>query len=115
VGLGVLIQHNRHKRVNTIDYAHEIDVQYPFPAFQWYFPTAAAPVTDPGIVAQHMDRAEGLKRLAGQCLNLLYLGHIRRYPKQIGIEFLKRIQGTLQPFFIDVGHNDLHSDFQETF
>ena len=88
--------------------AHQVDVEHPAPGVERDVVDAAA-AGDTGIVADHMDMAEGGVGCVGRMLDAGGIGNVAGNALHIRPEIAQAANGSRQRVHLDIGQHHLHA------
>jgi phosphoglycolate phosphatase len=104
----VLRAHMRQERANTVDHAHQVDVDHPAPIVDRDMVDAAA-CGDTGIIAEDVDFAEGGKGRVGGAFDLIGIGDITGNAANTIAVPGEAFQCLVQRPLLDIGQYHLHA------
>ena len=103
------VEHPRHERAHAVDDAVEVHAEDPPPVRERGVVDAAPVPADPGVVAEHVHRAERLEGARGERVHALRVRdvgldgeHFRARVAQLGC-------GRLEGIALDIGEDDAHA------
>jgi hypothetical protein len=110
VPLLALLQQHRDERLDAVDHTPDVDRQSPLPVAQLVLPHRALGAgADPGVVADHVDRAVRRQCRVAQRLDRLVGRHVGRHPDDVEPVALQLRHGLGERLLLDVGEDHLHA------
>src|SRR6202035_5739187 len=98
----------RQEGPDAVNHAHQVDVEHPAPIVERDAVEAAAG-GDPGIVADHMDLAEGLKGGVRGALDACGIGDVADDAAYVRREIVQALDGGRQRIGFDIREHHLHA------
>lgn len=102
----------RQERTNAMEHAHHVDVHDPSPCVERDVVDAAS-TGDTGIVADHMDGAEGVERRRRRAFDAERIGNVAGSAPHVRSPLPQALDGCRQCRRIDVGQHDFHAGLEK--
>jgi hypothetical protein len=102
----------RQEGMDAVQDAHEVDVEHPPPVIERDVVDAAA-AGDAGIVANHMDIAEGRVGRLGRTLDACRIGNVTGNAPHVRPDIAQAFDGGRQRSCLDIGQHHLHACLRE--
>jgi hypothetical protein len=102
----------RQEAADAVQHPHQVDVEHPAPIVERDVVDAAAG-GDPGIVADHMDIAEGPIGGLRRALDAQGIGHVAIYAAHARANIAQALDRRRQRLGLDVGQHHVHAGLRK--